>query len=177
MVFNWIRSAAIWLFLISTFSSSAYACNIVSGKNWAFTSKTPVGWNSVCGKNSWPGTVLSQWPADQKPATTNALLYVSVFDKNFPTLQEFVINEQSNYKKEVPEAIIKKIKAPAMKGQPNYILVEIKNAGGKHEIAAYLEGPNAYYLIISSNNTAALLKKNRKVFMTYIRDFLPMERS
>lgn len=158
-------------------SSSSYACDIVYGKDWSFVSKAPKNWNSACGENSLPGTNISLWPNGQKMETTTSLLYVQVFNKSLPNLKSFAADEQANVRKGVPNVSITPIKAPNIKGQPNYILVKLANLpGNKHELAAYLEGPNAYYLIVLSNDTPSLLEKHRKVFMAYVANFTPMGR-
>jgi hypothetical protein len=157
--------------------SQAIACDIVYGDNWTFVSPTPERWRSQCGDAAPQGTNVILWPEGQRLDSANAVIYVSVFEKKAPDLQHFVSQEQASFLKDAPNASIVPMPAPRIRGM-KYVLARINNApGAKHELVAYTEGPNAYYLIVMSNDSEKILNDNRGVFARYMRDFVPMKRS
>ena len=158
-------------------SPAVLACNIIYGKEWAFVSQPPEGWNGYCGDEAPPGTNLLMLPEGKTWEDTDAVLYVSVFDRTQPDLAAFVRDEQKSFLAESPSAKITPLQLPG-KARPGMILTRIDGAGGgKYELAAYAEGPHAYYMIVLSNDSAALRERNRAAFVDYLDGFHAMERS
>jgi hypothetical protein len=158
-------------------SPVALACNIIYGKDWAFVSQAPEGWNAYCGEDAPPGTNLVMLPQGKTWEDTDAVLYVSVFDRTQPDLAAFVRDEQKSFLAESPSAKIAPLELRGKK-RPGMIFNRIDGArGGKYELAAYAEGPHAYYLIVLSNDSAALRERNRAAFIEYLDGFHAMKRS
>ena len=158
-------------------SPAAPACNIIYGKEWAFVSQAPAGWEGYCGEDAPQGTNLLMLPEGKTWEDTDAVLYVSVFDRTQPDLAAFVRDEQKSFLAESPSAKITPLQLPG-KARPGMIFTRIDGAGGeKYELAAYAEGPHAYYMIVLSNDSAALRERNRAAFIEYLDGFHAMERS
>ncbi len=165
------------LLLLSGISTPVVACGIVYGSNWAFVSEPPEGWDSACGEKSMEGTSLTLWPAKQGPSKASVYIYVTVSDKDPAGLKAFAEQEQSNFKELSPELQVSALPTSPRTDKHDYVLVRLKNASGKREeIAAYLEGPSVYFIIVLTADSTATLANYKSVFLKYVADFIPMVR-
>lgn len=170
-------SALLALLLLGLYTPCALACSIVYGDDWAFVSQAPEGWVAHCGGEAPQGTNLFMLPEGRTMEDTNAVFYVSVFDKTATDLAAFVREDQANAAKNAPGARIGALTLREVKDR-RMVLTRIEGApGAKHEFVAYAEGPNAYYLIVMSCDTKALLERNRTAFTGFLNDFRSMERA
>lgn len=124
-------------------SPAVIACNVIYGDEWAFISQAPEGWNGYCGEDAPPGTNLLMRPEGKTWEDTDAVLYVSVFDRSQADLAAFVHDEQTSFLAESPSARIAPLQLPG-KARTGMIFTRIDDAhGDKYELAAYAEGPHA----------------------------------
>jgi hypothetical protein len=169
--------ALLMLLLLFGISRPAIACNIVYGSNWAFVSEPPVGWDSACGDQSMEGTSLTLWPTKQGPSKASAYIYVTVSDKDPVGLKAFAEQEQSKFKELSPELQVSALPTSPRTDKHAYVLVRLKNASGnREEIAAYLDGPTAYYILVLTADSTATLANYKSAFIKYVADFIPMVR-
>lgn len=163
--------------LLALVSPAVLACNVIYGDQWAFLSQPPAGWNGFCGEDAPPGANLLMLPEGKSWEDTDAVLYVSVYDRTQPDLAAFIRDEEKSFRDESPSVNIAPLRLPG-KERPRMAFARVDGArGGKYELVAYAEGPNAYYLIVLSNDTAALRERNRAAFVEYLDGFHTMERS
>lgn len=168
-----------WLLSLSLLlaSPAAFACNVIYGENWAFLSQAPAGWIGYCGDDVPTGMNLAMLPEGKTWENTHAVLYVSVFDRTQPDLAAFIRDEEKSFRAESRSVKIAPLQLPGKK-RPGMVFARIDGAlDGKYELVAYAEGPNAYYLIVLSNDSAALRERNRAAFVEYLDGFHTMERS
>ena len=167
-----------WLLslLLASTSPAAFACNVIYGSNWAFVSQPPPGWSDHCGDDVPPGTNLALLPKGKTWDDTHAVLYVSVFDRTQPDLATFIRDEEKSFRAESRSVKITPLQLPGKK-HPGMVFARIDGAlDGKYELVAYAEGPNAYYLIVLSNDSAALRERNRAAFVAFLDNFHAMRR-
>ena len=170
-----LRRSFFALLLLASASMPAAACDIVYGDDWAFASEAPKGWISACGDDAMEGTSLTLWPKDQPAADADALIYVTVNDKNPVGLQAFALDEQARFKQSAPGA---SVVVQAVSDAPTkYILVRYSHASGnREELVAYMEGPNVYYVFVLTAGSESVLNKDRPAFLEYLASVIPMDR-
>ena len=162
--------------LLASVSPAAFACNVIYGNDWAFVSQPPPGWSDYCGDDVPSGMNLALLPKGKTWDDTHAVLYVSVFDRTQPNLAAFIRDEDKSFRAESPSVKIAPLQLPVKK-RPGMVFARIDGAlDGKYELVAYAEGPNAYYLIVLSNDSAALRDRNRAAFVEYLDSFRAMKR-
>jgi hypothetical protein len=160
---------------LSVLSTPVLACGIVYGTDWAFVSVPPKGWDAACGDGSMEGTNITLRPHSQPESDPNGLIYVTVNDKNPPTLGAFAIDEQTRLKHSSPATHVSQMKVPNHTGKFTYILARVQNApGGREEIVAYLDGPTAFYILVLSAKSASVLNDYKAAFLEYVDSFTPM---
>ena len=161
--------------VLSAISAPVFACGIVYGSDWSFASVTPKGWDSACAEESVEGTAVTIWPHGQTMSTANGLIYVTVSEKVPADLKAFADDEQVRFKQSSPTSHVSVLKAPNQSGKYKYILSRIEDAPGKHEeIVAYMDGPTAFYIVVLSADSPALLNSYKAAFLEYVENFTPM---
>lgn len=159
-------------------SSTAWACGIVYGKDWAFVADTPAGWSSACHKQAMEGTAITLWPAAQRPASSDSLIYVTVSAKELPTLHAFASDAIARFKASAPTVRVSELEPPTTSPKVTVEMVAFSGAppGTREELVAYIEGPTAYFIAVLTSESAPALASRRTDFLGFVSKFVPMER-
>ena len=164
--------------LVMLLTAPCWACNIVYGKDWALLSQNPEGWSSACHTQAMPGTILTLWPTDQGPRTTDALIYVTVSAKGSHELSEFVADAQARFVASAKTTTLRKLDAPPTPQNLQLELVAISGAppGSREEMVAYFSGPTAFYIAVLTAESASVLTKHKAAFLQFLNGLNPIER-
>lgn len=159
-------------------SSANWACSIVYGRDWAFLTETPAGWSSACYKQAMAGTAITLWPANQKPDSSDSLIYVTVSTKDLPTLQAFARDAITRFKSSAPTVRVSELESPEASPKVKIELVAFSGAppGDREELVAYIEGPTAYFIAVITAESAHALAARKTDFLAFVSKFAPMEK-
>jgi hypothetical protein len=159
-------------------STANWACGIVYGKDWAFLAETPTGWSSACHKQAMEGTAITLWRTDQRPNSSDSLIYVTVSTKELPTLHAFAKDAVARFKSSAPSVRVSALESPEVSPKVSVELVSFSGAppGDREELVAYIEGPTAYFIAVITAESAKALAARRQDFLAFLSKFVPMER-
>lgn len=171
--------AAVLLVLWATaYSASADTdCGgIVYGKDWAFVFATPDRWTSLCRAEKAIGAALALWPRETTFADAPAVMYVTVSEKNEPTLQEFAADEQQHFRSTALNVTVRAEMPMVVGGGQSALVFHLSgDPGQNHELVSYVEGPTKYFIIAISARSAESLEQYRGAFIALMKSFVPME--
>lgn len=150
-------------------------CGIIYGADWAFGFEAPARWTSLCRAENRVGAALALWPEGTTFADAPAVMYVTVNERNPPSLRAFAADEQRRFRSDVPDLTVRREPRMPVGGRAAALVFRLTgDPGQNHELIAYVDGPTKFFIVVISARNAQSLERYQDAFQFLLKSFVPM---
>jgi hypothetical protein len=163
------------LLLVPATVRAEAGCAIVYGENWSFLFAAPEKWEVACPVNDRSGVVVALWPEGTPWAKAPGVMYATGSRKNGFSLDEFAQDELARFRVESP-ALQAQVVDPIPLSSKSQTLIR-KLTGdqfGNHEIIAYADGGNVYFVFVLTSRTQETFERLLPSFKEFVSSVSPM---
>jgi hypothetical protein len=102
-------------------------------------------------------------------------MYVTVSEKNLPSLTAFATDEQRRFRSEAPNVTVRSEPPLSIGGGATALVFRLSgDPGQNHELIAYIEGPTKFFIVAISARSAESLNEHQAAFQSLLKSFVPM---